>query len=201
MLNSLNSLNSLTDAYDEGTIYMALGVDGYVGLVRVEGGRFTIAAALDPHATKRCGGVGATVARILRDAGLPDIFQVESLHWQGTPALTRRVHRLAIERALVLGDAAGYIEPFTGEGIAWAIDSAIALAPLVHRAVRSWDHAVGTEWVKIHRKTVARRQIVCRLISRVLRHPTLCDVLVRILSQAPSVAAPFVRRIHSAYRR
>ena len=37
-------------AYESGTIYMATGTAGYVGLVRVEGMLLNIAAALDPAA-------------------------------------------------------------------------------------------------------------------------------------------------------
>jgi flavin-dependent dehydrogenase len=98
----------------------------------------------------------------------------------------------------LLGDAAGYVEPFTGQGMAWAIDSAIALAPLAHRAVHDWQPNIGTEWAATYRQVVGRRQLICRAISGVLRHPSLCGILADILSKAPGLVAPLVRRIHSA---
>jgi flavin-dependent dehydrogenase len=115
--------------------------------------------------------------------------------------LTRRASCLALERVLVVGDAAGYVEPFTGEGIAWAIESAIALAPVAHRAVCQWQPSLGLEWARIHYNTIARRQVICRVMSRMLRHPVLCGMFVHILSQAPSMAAPLIRRVHTPCRR
>jgi flavin-dependent dehydrogenase len=44
----------------------------------------------------------------------------------------------------VIGDAAGYVEPFTGEGMAWALAAADGLAPLAARAVGAWDVRCGT---------------------------------------------------------
>ena len=54
----------------------------------------------------------------------PELRRVEGLldvQWHGTPGLTRRTRPLARDRLFYLGDAAGYVEPFTGEGIAWAL--------------------------------------------------------------------------------
>jgi flavin-dependent dehydrogenase len=50
----------------------------------------------------------------------------DPLDWLGTLPLTRRTPRPAGHRVLVVGDAAGYVEPFTGEGMAWALATASA---------------------------------------------------------------------------
>ena len=59
--------------------------------------------------------------------------------WKGTPELTRRPVRLGAERLFAVGDAGGYVEPFTGEGVLWALSGARALAPLVARVAERWD--------------------------------------------------------------
>jgi flavin-dependent dehydrogenase len=186
------------DNYREGTIYMACGSAGYVGVVRVEKNRMAIAAALDPSSVKQSGTLGAAAEQILGRAGMPAIAGVGTAHWLGTPHLTRQTSHLSLERTLLLGDAAGYVEPFTGQGIAWAIDSAAQLAPLAHRAIRRWHSDVGTEWTRTFGKAMKRRQFYCRWLSRALRHPSLVGMLVSSLSTSPWLAAPLVRRIHSS---
>jgi flavin-dependent dehydrogenase len=183
--------------YPPGVIFMASGPGGYVGLVRLEDGQLDVAAALDPMFAKRAGGLGQAAQTILDRAGLPKVPGLPSLAWRGTPALTRRAPRLAAERVLVLGDAAGYIEPFTGEGMAWAIASAVAIVPVALRAARQWDRTIPAQWARIHRKIVDRRQTPCRWMSRVLRYPTLTNVLVLLLSHAPGLANGMVRTINS----
>jgi flavin-dependent dehydrogenase len=185
--------------YGPGTIFMACGAGGYVGLVRLEDGRLDIAAALDPGLVKRAGGLGRAAAATLAEAGFPPVPGLTELAWRGTPLLTRRLTRPAAERALALGDAAGYVEPFTGEGIAWALASGAAVAPLARRACRRWEPALAARWCLLYRQTVARRQRVCRVVAAVLRHPGLMRWLVALLGRAPRLAAPLVRYLNARY--
>jgi flavin-dependent dehydrogenase len=92
----------------------------------------------------------------------------------------------------LLGDAAGYIEPFTGEGMAWALGSAVALAPLADRAAAGWHPGLARAWARRHRQLVARRQVVCRVAAAVLRRARLTAALVAALSWLPGLAAPVV---------
>ena len=172
--------------YAAGIVHMAHGRAGYVGLVRVEGGRLDVAAALAPTAV-RANGIDATVAALLRDAGLPPL--PGSLAWRGTPLLTRAPRRPWSDRRLALGDAAGYVEPFTGEGIAWALLSARAAARL---ARDGWRPGLGKVWARVHRREVRRRQRGCRWIARALRHPRLVRAGVGLLDRAPRLARPIV---------
>ena len=172
-----------------GTIHMATGRGGYVGLVRLEDGRLDLAAALDLAFVKSAGGVGRAADTILKTAGWPADFA--ALPWKGTPALTRTPDAIAGQRWFAVGDAAGYVEPFTGEGMAWAVASAAALAPIAARAV-TWDDAFIAEWTRTHARVVGRRQRVCRVVAKVLRHPVVTGVAVRVLSVLPILSRPVV---------
>jgi flavin-dependent dehydrogenase len=179
--------------YAPGMIYMACGRYGYLGLVRLEDGRLDLAAAFDPHWVRDCGGPGRAASALLAEVAWPAVPRLAELGWRGTPALTRRARRLAAERLFLLGDAAGYIEPFTGEGMAWALASARMLAPLAARAVEHWHPMLARQWSEAHRRLIGRRQLVCRLLAAVLRSPRLTRSLVRLLACAPALAAPVVR--------
>jgi flavin-dependent dehydrogenase len=183
--------------YDTHSIYMACGAGGYVGLVRLEDGRLNLAAALAPALVRDQAGPGAAAAAILREAGWPPVPELEALSWRGTPGLTRRASRLTGERVFVLGDAAGYVEPFTGEGMAWALAAGTAVAPLAAQAVHCWEPALEQAWVNLYRQQVARRQLACRVAARVLRHPLLVRSLLAVLARAPGLAAPFVRHLNA----
>ena len=126
-----------------------------------------------PPGVRAAGGPGRAAARLVREAGWPPPDRLDELPWRGTPALTRRPHRVAAERVFVVGDAAGYVEPFTGEGMAWALASGVAVAPLAARAVERWRPELARQWADLHRRVVGRRQVVCRAAAAVLRRPWL----------------------------
>lgn len=181
--------------YDRGTVYMACGRGGYVGVVRVEDGRLDLAAALDRSMVKRSGGLGAAAACILAEAGLPPLPNLEQLVWRGTPPLSRRARRPACDRAFVLGDAAGYVEPFTGEGIAWALAAGAAIATIAQCGCRRWQPSLADRWCRVYRQAVAGRQRTCRVVCRLLRHAGLTRAMVAALARQPGLASPVIRRI------
>jgi flavin-dependent dehydrogenase len=183
-------------SYSPGTIFMGCGREGYLGLVRVEDGRLNIAAAMSPDGIKRGGGPGRAAMAILSQAGLPDFPGLERLPWRGTPALTRRVARVASHRLFVLGDAAGYVEPFTGEGIAWALASGRAVAPLAMQAVSNWRPGLAAEWCALHERTVGRRQGICSALTAALRHRLFCRAMVFALARAPALAHAVARHLN-----
>ena len=83
--------------------------------------------------------------------------------------LTSSAGRVAAEQLFVVGDAASYVEPFTGEGIAAALESAWLAAPLVDCAVKGWDVSLSREWERVYARSIRRRQWICRGASWVLR--------------------------------
>lgn len=177
--------------HDPGVIHMACAAQGYVGLVRAESGVTNIAAALDPVRCHEAGGPAAAVAEILRAEGFPAPQNLHRLDWRGTPQLTRTRRRPGAERrVLILGDAAGYVEPFTGEGMAWAIADAAAVLPFARKAVECWTDDITAQWSARHRRMLRERQRVCRGISGLLRHPSLLAATLPLLDRAPAVALP-----------
>lgn len=176
--------------YAAGTVYMACGRGGYVGLVRVAEGRLEVAAAFDPAYVRRAGGLGGAARRIVDGAGLPAVPGLERATWRGTPLLTRKRRHVAAERVFAVGDAAGYVEPFTGEGISWALETGEAVTPLALRAIRGWRAELAAEWEALYRSLVGRRQRACRLVAGVLRHPSLVRAILALVGRAPWLARP-----------
>ena len=173
-----------------GAITMAVSPGGYAGAIDIEGGRVNIAAAVDPAFLKASGGPAGAVRAILSHAGVHASAPLESIEWMGTLPLTRRLVGPPSRGLFVVGDAAGYVEPFTGEGMAWAFAGAEAVVPFVRRIVESPGAAVERAWTDWHARTIGREQRWCRVIASGLRRPALVAALVALLARHPGLAAP-----------
>jgi menaquinone-9 beta-reductase len=188
-----------------GELLMAVARFGYCGIVRLEDGRVDIAAAVDRDQLAAAGSPAAAVEAILaataahRAAGLdPDETArlLAAATWRGTPPLTRaRTLATPSGRIVRVGDAAGYVEPFTGEGMGWALVSARlcdeAYGPLLakERDPGAALAAGASRYASLHRRHFARHHGRCRRVALAVRHPWLVGSLVRLARLAPGVAA------------
>ncbi len=184
--------------YGNGTIHMAIGRHGYVGLVRNEAGALNLAAAFDRPHLMAAGGPAAAAAEVLAEAGFDPLPEAATAPWRATPALTRRSIPPAAERLLLLGDAAGYVEPFTGEGMGWALVGALAVVPLVLQAQREWDQGIEREWARRHARLIGSRQRFCHGLAFALRRPGLSRALVSAAERWPALTAPLLQHLDGA---
>jgi len=175
---------------------MACGRSGYVGLVVVSGGRLEIAAAFDAAAVRDAGGAGPLAARVVAAAGLPAVPGVAAARWRGTPPLTRRAGELAGSRWFRVGDSAAFVEPFTGQGMAWALAGGAAVANLALTAARDWGDDLPRRWAETWASVVGRRQRECAALAKLLRRPRLTTALVSLVGYLPALAGPIVRSIN-----
>lgn len=186
-----------TDHYPSGAIHMAIGDQGYVGLVRREDGLLNLAGAFDRDALSQGQGTMDAAHKILKQAGFPVPQALEGgQRWQLTAALSRNPNVVAGERFLVMGDAAGYVEPFTGEGMAWALTAGAAAAPFVLEGMERWSRDIETRWKTTLQVHIGRRQTVCRALSSVLKRPATTAVLFEVVKRWPSVAESIVSSLN-----
>lgn len=170
----------------DGVISMHCARSGYAGMVRLSDGTIDLAAAIDPDALRLTESPAHAVNELLREANA-DVEPIAlDTGFRGTGLLTRR-RRVEDRALLVAGDAASYVEPFTGEGMSWALTSGIAAAEFV--AVGGASGA----WAARCASLVARRQRGCRMVSLALRSPRLVGMACRALAFWPSMA-PTVQR-------
>ena len=186
-----------SDHYPNGAIHMAIGDQGYVGLVRREDGMLNLAGAFERDALSQGQGSVEAAQTVLKQAGFPIPMALQrGQRWQLTPALSRRADVVAGERFLVLGDAAGYVEPFTGEGMAWALTAGAAAAPLVLEGLDQWNRNLEARWKSTLQMHIGRRQIVCRALSAILKRPMPTTVLFELVRRWPAVAESIVSTLN-----
>ena len=183
---------------EAGELIMACGRQGYVGITGVEAGRYDVAAAVDPRALAGRS-PGAVVADIMTRSGRTPTIDLEAVSWHGTPPLTRSVTPLASDRCLLIGDAAAYVEPFTGEGIGWAMHSAVLAAELVTRYRGYWDESIVRTWPRIYARALGSRQRSCRVLSQSLRITAIRHLVTFGLSRVPALSGPIVHRLDRSF--
>ncbi len=173
------------DAPRRGELLMLTDRAGYLGVAMLENGRVDLAAALHPERTRIGGGPAATCARILRNAHRPGLAAAaETAKWRGTPSLTRTRRCVASGRVFCIGDAGGYVEPFTGEGMSWGMEAGVAVAPYVEASIDGCD---AHPWQNAHARLLSGRRRRCRTVSFAIRHPRAAMPVMRLLGRLPRI--------------
>lgn len=168
------------------SITMCIGRSGYVGFAPIQGDRMAVAAAMNIDSLGQAGGVRQAMEQIIETSGV-SIRVAAELPLRGTAQLTRRRARVEGGRVLIAGDAAGYVEPFTGEGMSWAIRSGELSAAFAEQLVQgqlrqgAWTAALGNEF------GVARRR--CAAVATLLDRPGLLRIAMSLANLAPRAAA------------
>jgi menaquinone-9 beta-reductase len=155
--------------------------DAYVGLAPVPGQRVNVGIVLGPswfERLRRDGG-RATAARILAGLGIaaPTILDRVA----GVAPLGHRVSRRAGTDWLLVGDAAGFLDPFTGEGLHRAIVSAVLAAECIDRALGPGT-ANLTAYEAAMRDRFTAKDLVSRLVQGFLARPALFEYAARRLA-------------------
>jgi flavin-dependent dehydrogenase len=163
----------------DGEIHLRVSRGGYIGTVRLPDGSLDVAAAVAPDRLRDARDA-ATCAIELLGPTVRRESDLRSARWRGTPALTRTRATVAAAGILVVGDAAGYVEPFTGEGMTWAIETGRAAGELAARGAEA-----AQLWPAVHAKLVAAPRLRCRVVATVLRSPALTSTLLFAGSLVP----------------
>jgi len=107
-------------------------------------------------------------------------------------ALGPLAHRVAPPRAggvVLTGDAAGFYDPFTGEGIFTALRSAELVAETIARALRSDDVSVRAlaGYERARRDAFRGKERVTRALQFVIGHRRLANLACRALARHPAI--------------
>ena len=186
--------------FTAGTVFMSVAESGYAGAVRLADGRLVVAAAFDRGFVRRSGDAASAVRDVFAANRWFHVWTADPPVFHGTPQLTRTLVQPAAHRLFVVGDAAGYVEPFIGEGMASAIASAAAVSPLVVRAVERWEPGFVAEWSGLHRSLVRPRDLWCKTITGLLRRPWLTRVAATVSNYFPELPRMIIRRVVNAGR-
>ena len=170
--------------------------DGYVGIAPVPDGRVNVGIVLGPTWRPALTHDGAEVVarsileRIPATADDPATWRSGSPQdsVEGAWPLGHRVTRRSGEGWLLVGDAAGFLDPFTGEGLHRALVSAELAARAIlarqdrrREALAAYDRAM--------RRRFMTKDAVSWLVQAFLARPTLFEYAARRVAARPAVRA------------
>ena len=172
---------------------------GYVGIAPVPGGRVNIGIVLGRSWRGRLAGDGAvaTAAAIL--GALPPATDDPALwrdaercdHVAGVVPLGGRVTRRAGRGWFLVGDAVGFLDPFTGEGLHRALVSTELAAAAIRAALDAPRRAetIAGAYDRAMRRRFAAKDAVSWLVQSFLARPALFEYAARRLATRPDVRA------------
>jgi flavin-dependent dehydrogenase len=168
---------------------------GYCGVNPLPGGLANVCLVVDPARLSLPGRSGlerffddtirsipATAARLRRARRHGPL--------RATGPLSCRVTRAACERIVLVGDAAGFYDPFTGEGVGSALRGAGFAAEVLDQALRRDDLSARrlSRYERKRRAAWSGRARVERLLQAILPRPHLTDWMVGRLERHPAIA-------------
>jgi flavin-dependent dehydrogenase len=103
--------------------------------------------------------------------------------------LAHRVSAPRVGGVLLVGDAAGFYDPFTGEGVFTALRSAELAAETVVRALGAGDVSVAglATYEQARRQAFRGKERVTRALQLVIRHRRLANLACRALARRPAL--------------
>jgi len=175
-------------AWPERSGQMWVGQHGYVGV-----------APLDNDGTLTVG----LVRRMPAHGRASDLFDTELAQYpvlaarlgagqrtesiMGIGPLARRVRACAGQGWLLVGDAAGFFDPFTGEGIFRALRGAEIAATYANAVLTSGGDDPAC-YAHERRRAFAAKERLTRLIQVFVQVPSLLELALRRLQERPAVA-------------
>jgi geranylgeranyl reductase family protein len=180
---------------DKGEMHVAAG--GYCGVAPLSKSRANLAFVLDERDMAPAAGdlEGFYLAQLRRrwprlQERLLGARLQEAPRAIGPLALCAR--RLSVPGALLVGDAAGFYDPFTGEGVTLALRSAEIAAEIAHEALR--HDPVGDLAAYDRRRHEATRHkfLLNRILQHVVARPTVSNLVARRLRRRPDLADQLV---------
>jgi geranylgeranyl reductase family protein len=165
---------------------MHVGPAGYVGLAPLAGGRLNVGMALPldgdrlPAEARYEAAIAALPAVAERLAGRRRLTPL-----RGASPIGHRVASAAGDGWMLVGDAAGFIDPFTGEGIYRALRSARAVA----EALSGGDAGADARYRHLRRRAFAAKDALTWMVQGMLASPPLMGYALRRLARRTELAA------------
>jgi menaquinone-9 beta-reductase len=167
---------------------MCVVEDGYVGLAPVPGGRVNVGIVLGRSwfARLRRLGAGAVARGLLERLPAEEdriLATAEPLdRVAGVTPIGHAVSHRAGQSWLLVGDASGFLDPFTGEGLHRAIASAELAAGVIDDVLGAVPGATPMAYDRAMSARFGQKDVVSRLVLGFLGRPALFEYAARRLA-------------------
>ncbi len=106
-----------------------------------------------------------------------------------TGPLAAATHEQVFDGAALVGDACGFVDPLTGEGLYFAMRGAQMLAPVLDRALAAGrrDRGALEAYARARRRELGPRNWMARALQGCVRRPRLARRVLHLLSARPGL--------------
>jgi flavin-dependent dehydrogenase len=170
---------------------------GYAGLSHVEGGLFNLCFLIEAASVRSIGSDAAELVKqvvtrnkraavTLREAFASSDWLAVSIDGFGKKDTS------AATNLFTVGDAAAFIDPFTGSGMVMALQSSEVLANAI---IANLDSAsrIGMDYQAAYKKKFANRLRVCSMLRRTAFMPNVATAIVALLGISANVRRRLAR--------
>jgi geranylgeranyl reductase family protein len=164
----------------------------YCGIAPLSPACANVAVVVPPHELRAArGDLPGFFARLL--TRWPEVHsRLRGARLLGPPRalgpLAVAARRLSAPGALLVGDAAGFYDPFTGEGITLALRSAELMAPVADAALLSGRLDDLSRYDRARAAATRDKFLLNRLLQRLIGWPALADAVARRLKRRGDLA-------------
>ncbi|HET6362839.1 MAG TPA: FAD-dependent monooxygenase, partial [Gemmatimonadota bacterium] len=156
--------------------------DRYVAVAPIEGGRWNVNCVVPRSALRAETDARALYRRVTGVPEGPEASPDEEVVASDVTAI--HTARATAERALLIGDAALFLDPFTGQGIYLALRSAALAAEVIPEALaRGLGRERLARYEEVRRAEFASKRRVSRALQSVLFRRRPARAVVRALSR------------------
>jgi flavin-dependent dehydrogenase len=112
----------------------------------------------------------------------------------GAGPFARHAEACVADRLVLLGDAAGYVDAITGEGLSMAFECASLLGSMLPEVLsRGASAGALRPYARAYQRRYRRYALVTRAVLSVLRHPRARDCAFYALTEHPAAFSHLVR--------
>ncbi|CAN5889646.1 NAD(P)/FAD-dependent oxidoreductase [soil metagenome] len=182
-----------------GEMHSGDGICAGIAPLRNDGARCNLTVVADAERFGRA--IAADPYEFIRTA-LAELPRFPDLPWHAlakadilaSGPFDRPVRRIIFDGAALVGDAAGYYDPFTGQGVHQALASAESLATTADAALRAGDCSARalTPYARTLRRSRRGPRLVQHGIEAVLSRPRLADRAIARIQRAPRFASTII---------
>ncbi|MBA2469169.1 MAG: hypothetical protein H0V37_07165, partial [Chloroflexia bacterium] len=168
---------------------MHVGQGAYGGLAILEDGLTNVAVVANARDVEaRPGSINAFFEASLQS--IPEIARkldgaIRVGGIRGVGSMAHRARRTTGDGFLLIGDAASFLDPFTGEGIYEALKGAQLAAPVASAALRAGDTSAAAldRYRMARRRTFTAKRQVCWIVQGFIGSPPLMNYVTDRLAR------------------
>ncbi len=166
---------------------------GYIGLDPTGDREVNLSLVCDATEVAKHGGARQCLNDYIeKSAILSEEFGAipESTHISAVSPITNNIKHEFVKDVALIGDAAGFIDPLTGEGIYNSLWMAFHFVELIQK--ENDANKASKQFLKVKKENFRQKTLLNKFFQVIIRHPLVCEMIALFLGKSKSRGDHFV---------